>query len=94
MGSKRNSELRRLEEALMEEEDLVFDFSQASSAKSRQANSAPVCKAINTDRTDVDLESYRAEAQQTMRIQIENENGEKCVFFFEATARAENIAPL
>lgn len=25
---------------------------------------------------DVDLESYRAEAQQTMRIQLENENGE------------------
>lgn len=25
---------------------------------------------------DVDLESYRAEAQETMRIQLENENGE------------------
>jgi hypothetical protein len=58
MGSKRNSELRRLEEALMEEEDLVFDFSQASSAKSRQANSTPVCKAVNTDRTDVDMDAY------------------------------------
>lgn len=58
MGNRHDNELRRLEEALMEDEDLAFDFSQTPSVKSRQANSVPVCKAINTDRTDVDMDAY------------------------------------
>ena len=58
MGKNQQSELRRLEEALMEEEDWDYGFSQAPSGKSRQTGSAPVCKMVNTDHTDVDMEAY------------------------------------
>ena len=54
MGNYQNDELRRLEEALLEEEDFAADFPQRAS----QTKAAPVCKAVNTDRADVDMEKY------------------------------------
>ena len=59
MGNYQNKELRRLEEALMEEEEQMLNFPQTS-----DGNAAPVYRAVNTDRADVDLDAYSEEVHR------------------------------
>ena len=66
MGKNQQEELRRLEEALMEESDLDgFDSYQYGQATQRwQAVSMPEPKGKNNDRVDVDMDAYSREVYQ------------------------------
>ena len=57
---KQQDELRRLEEALMEDSDLADfdDFGYGQQNAQWQSVSIPESKGRNTDRADVDLDAY------------------------------------
>ena len=63
---KQQDELRRLEEALMEDSDLADfdDFGYGQQNTQWQSVSIPESKGRNTDRADVDLDAYSEEVHQ------------------------------
>lgn len=60
MSKQQRDELRRLEEALMEDSDLAGfdDFGYGQQNSQWQSVSIPDSNGRNTDRTDVDLDAY------------------------------------
>ena len=60
MSKQQRDELRRLEEALMEDSDLADfdDFGYGRQNSQWQSVSMPDSNGRNTDRTDVDLDAY------------------------------------
>ena len=60
MSKQQRDELRRLEEALMEDSDLADfdDFGYGQQNSQWQSVSIPDSNGRNTDRTDVDLDAY------------------------------------
>lgn len=60
MSKQQRDELRRLEEALMEDSDLAGfdDFGYGQQNSQWQSVSMPDSNGRNTDRTDVDLDAY------------------------------------
>ena len=60
MSKQQRDELRRLEEALMEDSDLAGfdDFGYGQQNAQWQSVSIPDSNGRNTDRTDVDLDAY------------------------------------
>lgn len=60
MSKQQRDELRRLEEALMEDSDLADfdDFGYGQQNSQWQSVSIPDSNGRNTDRTDVDMDAY------------------------------------
>lgn len=60
MSKQQRDELRRLEEALMEDSDLAGfdDFGYGQQNSQWQSVSIPDSNGRNTDRTDVDMDAY------------------------------------
>ena len=60
MSKQQRDELRRLEEALMEDSDLAGfdDFGYGQQNSQWQSISIPDSNGRNTDRTDVDMDAY------------------------------------
>lgn len=60
MSKQQRDELRRLEEALMEDSDLAGfdDFGYGQQNSQWQSVSIPDSNGRNTDRTDVDIDAY------------------------------------
>ena len=61
MGKKQQDELRRLEEALMEESEQENWDSFSRTTQTWQSVSVPDYKGGNTDRTHVDMDAYSEE---------------------------------
>ncbi len=61
MGKKQQDELRRLEEALMEETEQENWDSFSRATQTWQSVSVPDYKGGNTDRTHVDMDAYSEE---------------------------------